>query len=248
MRIGVIRNFHQSFRLRFFINCGSVLNVHFVIMGCGRVGATLAVELEKRGHSVAVIDQDAEAFRRLPPEFAGQRVTGVGFDRDALRQAGIEDASGFAACSSGDNSNIIAARVVRDSFGVKNVVTRIYDSSRAVIYNRLGVDTVAPVRWSADHMMRALIPLGPHTEYIDSELGIAHMWADVHESWYGLTTQRIEEITESRVAYLSRNAQAIFPAEDTILQDGDGLFILVPRQRTTAVQRILNHPLPEEQR
>jgi trk system potassium uptake protein TrkA len=106
--------------------------VHIVIMGCGRVGSRLARSLEKRGHTVAVIDLDSEAFRRLGPDFAGKTVRGVGFDREVLLEAGIEDAEGFAAVSSGDNSNILSARVVRDTFGVDNVVARIYDPGRAI--------------------------------------------------------------------------------------------------------------------
>src|ERR1700675_2990983 len=101
--------------------------VHIVIMGCGRVGSTLAHILEDRGYTVAVIDQDPEAFRRLRPSFKGDRVTGVGFDRDVLARAGIERADGFAAVSSGDNSNIIAARVARETFAVRQVAARIYD-------------------------------------------------------------------------------------------------------------------------
>ena len=103
--------------------------VHVVIMGCGRVGSTLAHSLESRGHSVAVIDQDADAFRRLGPDFAGITVTGVGFDGEVLRQAGIERADAFAAVSSGDNSNIISARLARETFGVSRVAARIYDQS-----------------------------------------------------------------------------------------------------------------------
>ena len=99
----------------------SVPRVHFVIMGCGRVGVTVAESLESFGHSVAIIDFNPDSFRRLPPEFEGQRVTGMGFDRDSLRQAGIEDAYGFAAVSNGDNSNILSARVVRETFGVERV-------------------------------------------------------------------------------------------------------------------------------
>src|ERR1700740_165115 len=105
-------------------------------MGCGRVGATLAHILEDRGNSVAVIDRDPEAFRRLRPTFKGDRVTGIGFDRDVLTRAGIERADGFAAVSSGDNSNIIAARVARETFGVQQVAARIYDPRRAEGYER----------------------------------------------------------------------------------------------------------------
>ena len=132
--------------------------MHIVIMGCGRVGSTLAHILEDRGYTVAVIDQDPEAFRRLRPSFKGDRVTGVGFDRDVLARAGIERADGFAAVSSGDNSNIIAARVARETFAVRQVAARIYDPRRAEVYERLGIPTVATVRWTADQMLRKLLP------------------------------------------------------------------------------------------
>src|ERR1700751_3471541 len=132
--------------------------VHIVIMGCGRVGSTLAHILEDRGNSVAVIDRDPEAFRRLRPTFKGERITGIGFDRDVLARAGIERADSFAAVSSGDNSNIIAARVARETFRVRQVAARIYDPRRAEVYERLGIPTVATVRWAADQMLRKLLP------------------------------------------------------------------------------------------
>ncbi len=134
--------------------------MHIVIMGCGRVGSTIAHILEDQGHSVAVIDRDAEAFRKLRSGFKGSRITGIGFDREVLSEAGIERADAFAAVSSGDNSNVIAARVARESFGVERVVARIYDPRRADVYQRLGIPTVATVRWTADQMLRRLLPEG----------------------------------------------------------------------------------------
>ena len=216
-------------------------------MGCGRVGASLAVKLSERGHSVAIIDQDSDAFRRLPEDFSGQRVTGMGFDRNTLIQAGIEDAQGFAAISSGDNSNIIAARVVRDTFGVKNVVSRIYDASRAGVYERLGISTVATVAWTADRMMRKLIALGPHVMHVDSAYGVALFEADLDESWYGTTVRDIERATGARVAYIGRQTKPVTPTDDTIIQDGDALHLCVSSQKATAAQRILNHPVSEDQ-
>src|SRR3982751_5036482 len=127
-------------------------------MGCGRLGSTLAHSLSRRGHSVVVIDQNSDAFRRLGSEFGGTTVTGVGFDRDVLRAAGIERADAFAAVSSGDNSNIISARLAHETFGVSRVVARIYDAKRAQVYERLGIPTVATIRWAADRMVRHLIP------------------------------------------------------------------------------------------
>src|ERR671928_360902 len=134
--------------------------VRVVVMGCGRVGASLADGLARIGHDVAVIDRDSTAFNRLSPEFPGERVLGMGFDRDVLLRAGIEEAGAFAAVSSGDNSNIISARLARETFGVSRVVARIYDAKRAEVYERLGIPTVATVRWTADRIIRHLVPEG----------------------------------------------------------------------------------------
>ena len=142
-------------------------SVHIVIMGCGRVGSTLAHNLEGRGYSVAIIDQNPDAFRRLGPEFAGLTVTGVGFDREVLIEAGIERADAFAAVSSGDNSNIISARLARETFGVDRVVARIYDPGRAEVYQRLGITTVATVKWTADQVLRRLLPAGHEPDFRD---------------------------------------------------------------------------------
>src|SRR5665647_67859 len=154
-------------------------------MGCGRAGATLAQILEDQGHSVAIIDQNPDAFRRLDSEFTGKRVTGIGFDRETLQQAGIDEAYGFAAVSDGDNSNIIAARVVRETFGVSNVVARIYDPGRAEIYQRLGIPTVATVRWTADQVLRRLLPAGMTDDYRDSSGKVALTQVHVHAAWIG---------------------------------------------------------------
>jgi trk system potassium uptake protein TrkA len=141
--------------------------VHVVIMGCGRVGSALARTLEGLGHSVAIIDRDAAAFRRLSADFAGQQITGVGFDRDTLLEAGIDRAHAFAAVSSGDNSNIIAARVARETFGLDNVVARIYDANRRRSTRSSASPTVATVRWTADQVIRRLLPEGEDTEWRD---------------------------------------------------------------------------------
>ena len=141
--------------------------MHIVIMGCGRVGSRLAHILEDQDHSVAIIDQNPEAFRKLGSGFKGTKVTGIGFDRDVLTEAGIERAGAFAAVSSGDNSNVIAARVARESFGVQRVVARIYDPRRAEVYQRLGIPTVATVAWTADQMLRRLVPEGAESLWRD---------------------------------------------------------------------------------
>jgi trk system potassium uptake protein TrkA len=212
--------------------------VHIVIMGCGRVGSTLAHTLELLGHNVAVIDQNPDAFRRLGSEFAGRTVTGVGFDRDVLVQAGIEAADGFAAVSSGDNSNIISARLARETFGVRRVVARIYDPQRAEVYERLGIPTVATVRWTADRMLRQLLPEG-HTELWRDPTGeVCIVEVALHEAWAARALRELEQATGHRVAYLVRFGVATLPTSSTVLQDGDQVFMLVTDEMmapTTAI-------------
>ena len=132
--------------------------MHVVVIGCGRVGSELAGALEHGGHTVAVVDKNARAFRRLGPEFAGKTVVGFGFDRDHLAQAGIEEAGAFASVTNGDNSNILCARIARETYGIEHVVARIYDPRRALIYQRLGIPTVATVAWTTDQVLRRLLP------------------------------------------------------------------------------------------
>ena len=208
-------------------------------MGCGRVGATLAQSLESNGHGVAVIDQNPEAFRRLDAQFGGRKVTGLGFDRDTLVQAGIEDAYGFAAVSDGDNSNILAARVVRETFGIDNVVARIYDPHRAEIYQRLGIPTVATVRWTSDRVLRRLLPLGATDEFRDSSGQIQLAQVDVHPEWVGRPLRTLEEATGARVAYVTRYGDGVLPTADTVLQENDTVHVLMRVSETDQVERTL---------
>jgi trk system potassium uptake protein len=200
--------------------------VHIVIMGCGRVGSTLAHILEDRGNSVSIIDRDPEAFRRLRPGFKGDRVTGIGFDRDVLAQAGIERADAFAAVSSGDNSNIIAARVVSETFRVPRVAARIYDPRRAEVYERLGIPTVATVRWTADQMLRKLLPEGSEPIWRDSTGKVVLAQVAVSRDWFGEPVKAVEDATDTRIAFIDRMGEAIVPTAGTVLQQGDVVHVI----------------------
>lgn len=195
--------------------------VHIVILGCGRVGSLLAQRLDQLGHSVAIVDQDAGAFRRLPPEFAGASVTGVGFDRETLETAGIERAHAFAAVSSGDNSNILAARVARETYGVDRVVARIYDPRRAAIYERLGIPTVATVAWTSEQFMRRLLPLGSDVDYRDPTGQMVLAEVHVGSIWLGRRSSDLESASGARVAFVTRYGEPVLPREDTVIQEGD---------------------------
>jgi trk system potassium uptake protein TrkA len=212
--------------------------VHIVIMGCGRVGSTVAHSLEERGHSVAVIDQDANAFRRLRAEFTGVTVIGNGFDREVLIAAGIERADAFAAVSSGDNSNIISARLARETFGVQRVAARIYDQKRAEVYERLGIPTVATVRWTADRMVRHLVPEGHAEIWRDPTGVVAIVEVPVHEGWVSRPLRSLEQATGAQVAYLMRFGLGTLTTNSTVLQDGDQVFMLLTDDLVEPVTKI----------
>ena len=228
-------------------NGGTIKTMHFVVMGCGRVGAATAAALEAHGHSVAVIDQDPTAFRRLPASFSGQRVTGVGFDQEILTQAGTGDAYGFAAVSSGDNSNVLAARVVRETFGVENVVARIYDPDRAGVYERLGIATVATVPWAADQVLRSLLPTGATAEFQDPTGQVSMAVFDIDTEWIGTLLSEVEAATGARVVFLSRLGRAELPTAQTVYQAGDLVHLIVPTKQIAQAERILSRP-PEPEK
>ncbi len=223
----------------------SVSCVHIVIMGCGRVGATLTRNLEQRGHTTAVIDSNPDAFRRLGPGFSGITVTGVGFDKGVLEEAGIEKADGFAAVSSGDNSNIISARVAREQFGVTNVVARIYDPGRAEVYERLGVPTVATVPWAADQVLRRLLPAGSEPAWRDSSGDVRLETVYAPNAWIGHEITALEDQADVRVAYLTRLGAGLIAHADTVIQEGDYLSVFMREDAAEAAHAILDAG-PEE--
>lgn len=213
--------------------------MHVVILGCGRVGSTLARSLARRDHSVAVIDQDGTAFARLGDDFPGQRVTGIGFDRDTLTEAGIERADAFAAVSSGDNSNIIAARVARETFGVERVVARIYDPKRAEVYERLGIPTVATVRWAADQILQRILPEGAAPEWFDASGNVVLAQVLLGQDWIGSPVALLEKAASVRVACITRYGEGSIPDRKTVLQEGDLVHLLIPRAEVASVEKML---------
>jgi trk system potassium uptake protein len=219
--------------------------VHIVILGCGRVGSLLAHRLDEMGHSVAVVDQDPASFRKLGGDFTGQTVTGVGFDRETLESAGIARAHAFAAVSSGDNSNILAARVARETYGVEQVVARIYDPRRAEVYQRLGIPTVATVSWSTGQILRRILPLGAQDEYRDPSGTV--VLAEVHtgQMWIGERVIALATASGARIAFITRYGQALLPDHETVLQEGDLVHVLFVAETRERVERIFEHG-PEE--
>lgn len=207
-------------------------------MGCGRVGSALAHTLNEAGHSVAVIDQETSSFRKLHPSFTGTTITGIGFDRDRLVEAGIERAHAFAAVSSGDNSNILAARVARETFGVENVVARIYDPRRAEVYQRLGIPTVASVAWQTDQILRRILPEAVDDEWRDGSGKVALTQVRAGEGWIGHRITRLERESRTRIGFITRFGEGLIPDTETVVQADDLLHVLLDPSRRADVQSV----------
>ena len=212
--------------------------VHVVIMGCGRVGSSLAHHLERLEQSVAVIDIDPSAFRRLGDHFQGRTVTGLGFDRSTLVAAGIEDARAFAAVSSGDNSNIISARVARETFGVQKVIARIYDSKRAEVYERLGIPTVATVPWTASRLLKSILGESTSEAWRDPSGAIVMLQVSPDEGWVGHKLSEFEAATSSRVGLVTRFGVGELPTVSTLIQAGDTIHVLTTDARTPLLRDV----------
>ncbi|MEQ6902034.1 TrkA family potassium uptake protein [Nocardioides sp. YIM 152588] len=208
-------------------------------MGCGRVGSTLARSLEDRNHTVAVIDSEPDAFRRLGPGFNGDKVAGIGFDQQVLEKAGIRRADAFAAVSSGDNSNIIAARVARETFGIQQVVARIYDPGRAEVYQRLGITTVATVKWTADQVLRRLLPAGAEPDFRDPSgtIRLDHMM--VPDVWVGSRVSELQEQARARIAWIDRLGEGMLPTADSVIQERDELHLAIREEHAALAYDVL---------
>lgn len=215
--------------------------VHIVVMGCGRVGSALAHDLARLEHSVAVIDQDAHAFRRLGEQFPGRAVEGIGFDRDTLIAAGIEHAAAFAAVSSGDNSNIIAARVARETFSVPKVVARIYDPKRAEVYERLGIPTVATVPWTANRLLKTLLGDTLAEVWRDPSGAVALVHVEPDEGWVGHSVAEFEATSGTRVGVVTRFGAGQLCDGTTLIQSGDTLHALAADAQVERLREIAGH-------
>jgi trk system potassium uptake protein len=203
--------------------------VHYVIMGCGRVGAELTIQLAKAGHSVSIIDKRSEAFERLPPGFEARKIVGVGFDRAILEEAGIEKADAFIAVSNGDNSNIVSARVAREHYKVAKVIARIYDPRRAEIYERLDIPTVATVRWAAKQIQYLLFHGKEQLRDTLAGGSLLQLQVSVPEHLVGRKIAGVESEGQVEVIGVERGGTGFIPKPDSTFQDGDVAHFVVQK-------------------
>lgn len=202
--------------------------MHVIVVGCGRLGSELAVTLDNAGHSVALVDKNRSAFQRyLPDRWAGRAVLGYGFDRDHLEQAGIREADAFAAVTGGDNSNILSARIARETYGIQNVVAKIQDPRRAVIYQRLGIATVAPVSWASDQVLRRLLPGSATIGWSDASGQLNLLDRVLPDAWVGRTLVGMTAVEKYRVVAVTRAGTPLLMNDTLVGQEGDVVHVLV---------------------
>jgi trk system potassium uptake protein TrkA len=204
--------------------------MHVIVVGCGRVGSELGIGLVEAGHSVAIIDKSRNAFRRLPDNWGGQSVLGYGYDRDHLEEAGAKEAGALAAVTSGDNSNVLSARIARENYQIPNVVARIYDPRRAVIYQRLGIPTVATVTWTTDQVMRRLFPEQAVTEWTDASGTVSLVERSLPAEWAGRSLGALSDGDRFRLVSLTRAGVARIATPELVGQDGDVLVFVVRKE------------------
>ena len=207
---------------------------NYIIVGCGRLGSTVAKRLDSLGNEVAIVDRKRDAFRRLGTGFTGKMITGVGFDRDVLRDAGICETSAVVAATNGDNSNILVARVAREMFGAERVVARIYDPRRAAIYERLGIQTVATVSWASKRVFQLILPQQGEVEWVDPT---AHFTLIERHAVKNIVGMKMSDLGV-HVALLVRNGRSSIPAPSLLVQEGDALHLLGTNAQLTAFDAI----------
>lgn len=211
--------------------------MHVIVAGCGRVGSQLARELAAGGHEVVIIDKDRRAFRRLGEAFPGRALHGIVFDRATLEEAGIRHAQAFVAVTSGDNSNIVSARTARERYDVERVVARIYDPARAVIYERLGITTIASAQWTVEEIARELLP---DDQRVTGGLGpgpgeVVLLTASVPEGVQSLPAASLDLGGVAVLAAITREGRTSVARSGELLQEHDRLHLAVERD---AIDRV----------
>jgi trk system potassium uptake protein TrkA len=213
--------------------------VRVVIMGCGRVGILLTLELVKAGHNVTVIDKHASAFDRLPPGFEARTIVGLGFDREVLEDAGIKEADAFLAVSNGDNSNILSARVAREHYHVPKVIARIYDPMRADIYERLNIQTVSTTRWGVKQIVLMLTHPREEIKETLAAGDLFRMRIEIPPHLVGKPVSSLEISGQILVAGVDRGGKGFIPVASSTFQEGDYAAVVVQKDALETLDDLL---------
>jgi trk/ktr system potassium uptake protein len=213
--------------------------MRIILVGCGRVGSELTIQLGRAGHEVTIIDKRQSAFDRLPPGFNGRTVVGLGFDRDVLEDAGIKESDAFVAVTNGDNSNIVSARVAREYYHVPKVVARIYDPRRAEIYERLNIPTVATTTWGVKQIM--LMLTHPREEIKESLAGgdLFRMRLKVPPHLVGSSVSTLGLEGKIMVIGVDRGGHGFIPVGSSTFQDGDIAQLILQKDAVDALDELL---------
>ncbi len=213
--------------------------MYIIIAGSGRVGALLARGLSADGHDVVVIDRDGRAFRNLGNTFNGLTVQGNAIDEDVLKAAGIEQADGFAAATSRDSANIMAAQIAQDLFSVPRVVARVTDPEREPAFREFRLNTVSGTALSAERMAEFLLAPGVHHRaYLGSgEVAIVEFVAG--RSGAGLPLAALEAPPRFRLCSVTRTGRTFIPDASFLAEEGDGLAYVVRVEALDELEKLL---------
>lgn len=217
--------------------------MRIIVIGCGRVGSALATQLAAEGQDVRVVDRNPQTRRRLPKNFPDTFHAGNGYNRTVLEAAGITDADAFAAVTSGDNTNIVSARIAKEVYRVPIVVARIYDPRRADIYRGLGIPTVASVRWTVTQIHQMLLHrhLNPELTFGNGETLLVRSQLPDY-----LTGRRLSELEvdgEIRIIEVTRGGRSLLPAHGSSAQRDDLVTFAVTAAALTRLRTFLNREL-----
>jgi trk system potassium uptake protein TrkA len=216
--------------------------MHVVVIGCGRVGARIASLLTSSGHSVAIIDKNPQAFERLERSFKGTRLVGIGFDRELLKEAGIERADALVAVTNGDNTNVVAASIAIENFHVPRVVARIADPVRAEIFARLGITTISPTLWASARIYELIV--SPELHNVLS-IGSAAVQLYEFEVPSPLVGRKVADLTvtgEISVVAITRRGSGFIPLLGTTFDIRDRILVAVDTKSITKLRSMLGLP------
>jgi trk system potassium uptake protein TrkA len=215
-----------------------------IVMGCGRIGSQVSMLLSEQGHAVTIIDHDANSEGRLGTNFKGRIIKGLGFDRNILLQAGIEQVEAFVAASQSDNANIVSARIARNIFHVPRVVARLYDPRRAEIYQRLGLTTISSTNWGAERILQVLthMDIDVWNTFGNGEVALVHV--ELPTQLTGRNVMQLNVTGEIMVVSITRDDHAFVPTSGTEFHEGDLVHLVV---LSTSMER-LEHLLRMEGR